>query len=273
MRFILCLILLFLMACQSDKFQLSFGTVLDHQNYVLEASLDAWALGGEKDSLSKERMHTDLWVASTLTQLEVYDNDGSAKYELRLDSVDYSSDKRSVEELSYMEKYLKTQTFQYKIKSNGVMDSIYPMENYMAVKGVNDLEIPRLFVKLQPVLPDKEVAIGESWERHDSFYNKDVLTTVYKSFRLEDVFFHNGLRLAKLNMGVRYRQHEEDESIKLESKDFLVGKGTVLFDMIKGQVYSVSIEFTGDLVVADKLNKTDVPDLKIRQVLKMERQE
>lgn len=271
MRFLYIALMFFLVACQSDKVQLAFGTVLDSQNYILQTSLDVWAISPEGDS-SSEHMRTDLKVASTLTQLIVYD-DGSAKYELHLDSVEYSSDKRSVEEVAYMEKYLRTQTFRYKIRSNGIMDTIFPMEEYLAIKGVNDLQLPRLFVKLQPVLPEKNVSIGESWDGAFSDSSSGEYTTVYKTFRLEDVFYRGGLQLAKLSMGVRYRKNEEDESVKLESKDYLVGKGMLLFDMTKGQVFSVDLELTGDLIVDDKLNQTKVPNLKVRQVLKMERQE
>lgn len=269
MKFLVCILFLVLTACNSDKVELAFGTVLNNQEYVLEANLDVLALAGE-DSLEPESMQTKLKVFSTLTQLEVYD-DGSARYEMQVDSVDYSSNKRSVEELAYMEKYLQTQNFQYKIASNGTMDTIFPMENFVAVDGINELEIPRLFAKIQPVLPDHKVGVGDSWERHHSFNNKGSLTTVYKTFRIEDIFYHDGLKLAKLNLGVRYKQLEEDASIKLESTDFLVGKGTMLFDLVNGQVYSIHLEFTGNLNVADKLNNAQVPELKMHQVLKLER--
>ena len=102
MKFLVCILFLVLTACNSDKVELAFGTVLNNQEYVLEANLDVLALAGE-DSLEPESMQTKLKVFSTLTQLEVYD-DGSARYEMQVDSVDYSSNKRSVEELAYMEK-------------------------------------------------------------------------------------------------------------------------------------------------------------------------
>lgn len=269
MRFFVCIFVLFLVACNSDKVLLSFGTVLDKQNYVLEADLDVLALSKDSSNNS-ENMRTKLRVESSLMQLEVYD-DGAARYEMLVDSVDYSSNKRSVEELAYVEKYLKTQTFQYKIAANGSMDSIYPMEDFLAVEGVNELELPRLFAKIQPVLPSHKVSVGDSWERHHSFKNKDTWTVVYKTFRLEDIFYLDGLQLAKLSMGVRYKQQEEDAMIKIESSDFLVGEGTVLFDISNGQIFSVKLEFSGTLNVADKLNNAKIPELKMRQVLKLER--
>ena len=64
MKFLVCILFLVLTACNSDKVELAFGTVLNNQEYVLEANLDVLALAGE-DSLEPESMQTKLKVFST----------------------------------------------------------------------------------------------------------------------------------------------------------------------------------------------------------------
>lgn len=268
MRFLLVFALLFLVACNSEEFTLAFGTPQDGIVYETSAILSVAAQAS--DTSKPETMRTELYLRSNYALITAYD-DGSARYEVRIDSVSYSSDKRSVEELNYMERYIKTQGFQYKIAADGEILAFPSMEDFIPVAGMQDLNVAKLFVKLQPVLPGKPVAVGESWERQHAITEGNAQTVVYKNFELSDVFYRDGARIAAIKMHVRYRQNDEDASYKMESDDFLVGDGLLEFNIAEGAVENVSIEVTGKLKVSDKSSDVKIPDLNVRQQLKMHR--
>lgn len=268
MRFLLAFALLFLVACNSEEFTLSFGTSQEELSYETSAILSVAAQAS--DTSKPETMRTELYLHSNYVLMSAFD-DGSARYEVRIDSVNYSSDKRSVEELSYMERYIKTQGFQYKIAADGEILAFPSMDDFIPVAGMQDLNVAKLFVKLQPVLPGKPVAVGESWERQHAIMEGNAQTVVYKNFELADVFYRDGVRIAVIKMHIRYRQNDEDVAYKMESYDFLVGDGLLEFNIAEGVVENVSIEVSGKLKVSDKTSATTIPDLNVRQLLKMHR--
>ena len=110
--------LLLLCSCNGNDISLAFNTQnAPVQKLSLESSLNVFA---PQDSMSvtPESMETHLKARSTLTQTVAFDN-GSARFEMKIDTVDYKSDKRSVEDFRYIEKYLSTQHFQFKMASDG----------------------------------------------------------------------------------------------------------------------------------------------------------
>ena len=105
-------ILLFLCSCDSNSVSLAFNTQnAPVQKLTLEASLNVFA-PGDSTHEAPESMETHLNAQSTLTQTVAFDN-GSARFEMKIDTVDYKSDKRTVEEFRYIEKYLASQHFQF----------------------------------------------------------------------------------------------------------------------------------------------------------------
>ena len=87
-----------------------------------------------------------------------------------------------------MEKYLQTQNFQYKIASNGTMDTIFPMENFVAVDGINELEIPILGICLGHQL------IGKA-------FGGEVADLIYlpeRAFNKEEFFYNYFINLILL---------------------------------------------------------------------------
>lgn len=268
MKFILACLLLFLVACESEDVTLAFSTSQEDLTYETTATLNAVSLAS--DSTKPDNMRTELYLRSKYALISAFD-DGSARYEVRLDSVSYSSDKRSVEELGYMERYIRTQSFQYKIAADGEILAFPSMDDFIPVRGLQDLNIAKLFIKLQPVLPSKPVSVGESWERQHAITEGNTQTVVYKNFELSDVFYRDGDRIAAIKMRLRYKQNEEDAAFKMESDDFLVGDGTIEFNITDGAVENVSLEVSGKLKVSDKSEAVKLPDLNVRQTLKMHR--
>ncbi len=268
MRFLLIFALFFLVACNSEEFTLAFGTSEEHLSYEMKATLSAAT--SNSDSASRERMRTDLYIRSSYSIINAYD-DGSARYEVRIDSASYASDKRSIEELNYMERYIKTQGFQYKIAADGEILAFPSMDNFAPVAGLQDLNVAKLFIKLQPVLPGKPVSVGESWERQHAITDGNEQTVVYKNFELADVFFRDGVHIAAIKMVVRYRQNDDDMAFKMESDDFLIGEGMLEFNIAEGVVENVSLEVSGKLKISDKTSGAKIPDLTVRQQLKMHR--
>ena len=48
-------------------------------------------------------------------------DDGSGRFEMKIDSVNYNSDKRSVDEFRNIEKYLSIRNFQFKLNHDGII--------------------------------------------------------------------------------------------------------------------------------------------------------
>ena len=110
--------LLFLCSCDSNDVSLAFNTEnAPVQKYFMESSLDAM-LPSDSGVTVPEAMETHLKVQATLSELVAYDN-GSGRFEMKIDSVEYKSDKRTVEDYLYIQKYLLTQHFQYKMAPDG----------------------------------------------------------------------------------------------------------------------------------------------------------
>lgn len=260
--------LIFLCSCDSNDVSLAFNTQnAPPQKYFLESSLDAM-LPSDSGVTVPEAMETHLKVQATLSELVSYDN-GSGRFEMKIDSVDYKSDKRTVEDYLYIEKYLLTQHFQYKMAPDGSV-SEPAVEDVALQPGSEELNLLKLFMKVQPILPGNAVKVGETWERPVEIPENGKTTTVYKSFTLDEVFVHDGVQMAKISMNVRYKEVvDSTANVQMESKDFIVGTGTVLFDITHGVVSSVNLELTGHVDVNDKVAGYVIPNMHILQKIKL----
>jgi len=213
-------------------------------------------------------MQSHIKVRSTLGMLVPYD-DGSARFEMKVDSVEYTSDKRSVEEFRNIEKLVSVQHFQFKLASDGTISD--PVVEDAEVKlGEDDIDLMKIFLKIQPVLPAKPVAIGESWERMVTIPGANSTTTIYKSFTLEDVMLHDGTQIAKIGMNLKYKEESDSTSdLHMESQGFIVGSGSILFDVSHGAVASANLEINGDLNVKDLVAQDSIPNMHVIQKIKM----
>ena len=202
------------------------------------------------------RVHSEL--------LSAYD-DGTGRFLLRVDSASYSSDNRSVEEADHIQRYLQTQAVQYKMGGDGEMSSVR-LDEMVALPDVGDVDIRRVFLKVQPVLPAGKIAVGDSWERQQVIADENgKQSVVYKWFKLEEVFERSGVKLAKLKMNVRYKQNSEDDAQIMESPDFILGSGTILFDIDAGKVVEGELLIEGKVRIIEKKLGDTIPDLRVRQ--------
>ncbi len=259
--------LLLLCACEGNDFVLAFNTQnVPAQTYYLESSLSA-ILPVDSVSGTPEAMNTHLSVRSTNSLLTAYDN-GTAKFEMKIDSVDYKSDKRTVEEFRNMERYMSTEHFQFKMAKDGVVSD--PVIEDSVMLGTEALDLIRLFLKVQPLLPGKAVSVGETWDRSVEIPGNGGNTVVYKSFTLQDQYVHDGAQMAKIGMNLKYKESGDTTSdLRMESKGFIVGSGTILFDMTHGVISSVTMELSGDLSVNDIIAETVIPDMHVIQKIKL----
>ena len=260
--------LAFLCSCDGNDVSLSFNTQNPPvQKYFLESSLDA-LLPADSANPNPEAMQTRLNVQATLSELVAYDN-GSGRFEMKIDSVQYKSDKRMVEDYLYIEKYLLTQHFQYKMASDGAV-SEPAVEDVALQPGTEELNLLKLFMKVQPILPGNPVKVGETWERPVEIPENGKTTTVYKSFTLQEVYMHDGAQMAKIGMNVKYKEVvDSTANVQMESKGFIVGEGSILFDMTHGVISSVSLDLTGHVNVNDLVAGSVIPDMHILQKIKL----
>ena len=260
--------LIFLCSCDSNDVSLAFNTQnAPVQKYFLESSIDAM-LPSDSGVTVPEAMETHLKVQATLSELVSYDN-GSGRFEMKIDSVEYKSDKRTVEDYLYIQKYLLTQHFQYKMAPDGSV-SEPAVEDVALQPGTEELNLLKLFMKVQPILPGNPVKVGETWERPVEIPESNKTTTVYKSFTLEEVYLHDGAQMAKINMTVKYKEQvDSTANVQMESKNFIVGEGTLLFDNTHGVVSSVNLRFTGHVNVTDLAAGSVIPDMHVLQNIKL----
>lgn len=255
-----------LTACNEKTVTLGFNTQNPMpEDYKLTSSLQFLMESPDSGkAASPQSMNANIHVVVHSELLSAYD-DGTGRFLLRVDSASYSSDNRSVEETDHIERYLKTQAVQYKMGGDGEMQSVR-FDDMVALPDIGDVDIRKIFLKVQPVLPSSPFAVGDSWERQqalaDEGYGQSV---VYKWFKLVDVFEKNGVELAKLEMNVRYRQHSEDELQITESPDFVLGTGTILFDVHAGKVVEGDLQIEGRVRVIEKKISDTIPDLRVRQ--------
>ena len=260
----LSIALLTLCSCERNEIHLAFNTqTVGPQSFVLESTLNASLPG---DSLNvPESMRTHVSVRSTMNLLMSYD-DGSGRFEMKIDSVDYNSDKRSVDEFRNIEKYLSIQNFQFKMDQDGIV-SDPTIENALDMPSEDELNLIPLFLKAQPLLPEKPVKLGESWERQMPIHGKgNSTTTVYKTFTLQDVYLKDGVRMAKIHMGMKYLELPDTTSnFQLKSKDYVVGDGTVLFDVTHGMLSSAEMTLIAQLDVCDLVAGDTIPSMNVNQ--------
>ena len=256
-----------LCACDGNEYVLAFNTQnVKPQTYYLESSLNS-ILPMDTAAGSPEAMNTHLFVRSTNSLMTSYD-DGTAKFQIKVDSVDYKSDKRSVEEFRSMERYMSTEHFQFKMGKDGFVSD--PVIEDSVMLGTEALDLIRLFLKVQPLLPGKAVHLGETWERPVEIPGNSGKTVVYKAFTLQDQYIHDGLQMAKIGMNLKYKEVPDSTSdLRMESKGFIVGTGTILFDMTNGVISSVKLELTGDLSVNDIVADNVIPDMHVIQKIKL----
>ncbi len=260
----LSIALLTLCSCERNDFHLVFNTqTVSPQSFILESTLNASVPG---DSVTMpESMRTHVSVRSTMNLLMSYD-DGSGRFEMKIDSVDYNSDKRSVDEFRNIQKYLSIQNFQFKMDQDGVV-SDPTIENALDMPSEDELNLIPLFLKAQPLLPEKPVQLGESWERQIPIHGKgNSTTTVYKTFTLQDVYLKDGVRMAKIHMGMKYLElPDTTANFQLKSKDYVVGDGMVLFDVTHGMLTSAEMTIIAQLDVCDLIAGDTIPSMNVNQ--------
>jgi len=253
-----------LCSCERNEVHLAFNTqTVTPQSYTLESTLNV-SLPGDSTTVP-ESMRTHVSVRSTMSLLMPYD-DGSGRFEMKIDSVSYNSDKRSVDEFRNIEKYLSIQNFQFKLDRDGVITNP-TIENAMDVLSEDELNLIPLFLKAQPILPEKPVKLGESWERQMPIHGKgSSSTTVYKTFTLQDVYLQDGVRMAKIHMGMKYLELPDTTSnLQLKSSDYVIGDGVLLFDVTHGTISSAEMDILAKIDVFDLVAGDTLPSMNVNQ--------
>lgn len=233
---------------ESREYSLVFDTrSQDTVEYHLEMSVRA--VLPQTDTV--DALHSSFQTSLIRTPLNRYD-DSSTRYLMASQNLRYSSEQRSVEECRHIERYLSGQTMQYKMNAQGEildMDSLPQLPELQSV-GVN---LRRIFLKIQPVLPGFAVNVGSRWERqHQLPAENGTSTYIYKSFEVVNIFRRNEQNMAMVRMNIKYRLTEEDNDstdnrIRLESDEFILGTGQLVFNLDKGDLEQGEFEINGTL--------------------------
>lgn len=258
----------FLCSCDSGDISLAFNTQnAPVQRFTLEAVLNVFA---PQDSMTvtPESMEARVTAHSTLSQTVAFDN-GTARFEMKIDTVVYKSDKRSVEDFRYIENYLSTQHFQFKMAGDGSITDP-SVEDVALQPGSDELNLMKIFMKIQPVLPGTPVKKGDVWERPVEIPSNGGMMTVYKSFKLDDVFVHDGMQMAKIGMNIKYKEIPDTTSnVRMESDDFVVGSGYIMFNITQGVITTAALDLSGHLNINDVVVGQVIPNMHVMQKIKL----
>ena len=81
---------------------------------------------------------------------------------------------------------------------------------------------------------------------------------------------HDGAQMAKIGMNVKYREvADSSANVQMESKGFIVGTGSILFDMTHGVISTVNLDLQGHVNVTDLVAGSVIPDMHILQKIKL----
>lgn len=267
-RFSILAAALLLCSCDRDEVFLAFNTQnVASQKFVLEASLNA-LLPSDSANPNPESMRSQIFVKTTSNLLMPYD-DGTGRFEMIVDSVNYKSDKRSVDEFRNIEKYLSTQNFQFKLASDGSLSDPV-IKDAHNLPSIDDLNLIPLFLKVQPSFPGSAVQLGDSWNRQIMIRDKGRETAVYKYYTLQDLFIRDGVRFAKIAVNLKYKEIPDSTSkVLIQSSDFVVGSGSILFDVTHGLLSSADFEINGDLDIRDLIANDSIPNMHVIQSISL----
>jgi hypothetical protein len=62
---------------------------------------------------------------------------------------------------------------------------------------------------------------------------------------------------------------DSTSDLRMESNGFIVGTGSILFDVTHGAISTVRMELTGDLSVNDIVANSVIPDMHVIQKIKL----
>lgn len=242
------LVLLMLLGCNERKLELVFNTQnSDAQQMVLRSQMKVIT---SEDSAQPSALNSRLEARVRSKLLLAYD-DGSARFQIVPDSVSYTSDQKSVEECNHIERYLLQQDFQFKMNPAGEMKDIR-LEDFAPELEHTDIDLRRLLVKIQPVLPAAPVYVGYTWERQHYFAEDDKKSFIYKWFEVNDIYERNQQTLVRLRMNVKYQVDDlGDGTTRLSSDDFILGSGEILFNATQGVVEKGTLDVSGIVKVND----------------------
>lgn len=201
-------------------------------------------------------------------------DDGSARYKLQVDSLNYHSEQRTVEECRHIERYMADQFLEFKMNERGEINDFTAPAKLPELENAG-LDLRRLIMKLQPVLPAFEIHEGSTWEKEHALPGKMNADGsegkpgfVYKWFRVQKIYEKDGKRYAEVLMNLKYRlQNEAGEEPAVQTSDFILGSGSVVFDILEGDLHQVNLEINGKVNVIS--SNDSLPPIQMRQTLRM----
>ena len=236
---------LWISSCESDKVVLQFN--------AKNPSPEAYRLNSQanwlfvSDSLAPQSVGTQL-QANVYSTRSISYSDSSERLQFVSDSVHYSSDQFSKAECKLIAGSLQAQNFQFKLSKNGALQAFHTPASSRNL-GQPVMDMSRMLVRLQPVLPSNPVSLGDTWESQLAYGDEAGQSgLVYKWFQVEDLFIRAGKTMAKLRMNIKYHLDAETAAhYQVGSEPFILGTGSVVFNVTDGQIEDEAMEISGAL--------------------------
>jgi hypothetical protein len=252
--------------CQdSQKYALRFKNMAAGPvSFVLNGSLQA--ISGA-DSMPSA-IDVQYVMHFSRVPVRTYD-DGSIRFSMNADSVEYQSKQRSVEECRHIEKYLANQQVQIKMNEFGEVDDVQGVQDMPELQEVG-LDMGRLLLKLQPALPGFDISVGSTWEKEHALPSPSGAPAfVYKWFRVNRVFQKNGMAHAEILVNIKYRiEGKEQQEPSIQSDQFILGSGSLVWNIVQGDIVQAALEIQGAVHILG----ADISEpVQVRQVLNLRR--
>jgi hypothetical protein len=254
--------LILLASCSSRKVHLRF---VFEKNQVLHY---AFALSSEAevtDSLKTGHYSSSANLLLSQQINQVYEN-GDTRCIISVDSVGFQTDYLSEPEVNNIVELLKRTALALKISPYGDFLEMEGEEDLPQVE-MEGMNLSRLLLKIQPVLPHSGIAIGSVWEREQQFPVRNSLNsgTLYlrKNFQLLELKNYKGRLCARISFkivaNIGMKESEKSFQASAPKGQSWVGKGNgiLYFDMQKNCFLEGSAEMTTQMetTVLDPLTK------------------
>ena len=266
-KYTLLILLVFFFSCEEKKLNLAFNIHnMSDQEYVLRSQMKVIT---SEDSTQPSVLNSLLKARVKSSLVMAYD-DGSGRYQILPDSIYYTSDEISVDECYLIESYLLQQEFQFKMNTAGEMHDVSLTEMVPDLEHT-DIDLRRLLLKIQPVLPAAPVYMGYTWERQHYFTEDEKKSFIYKWFEINDVYDRNQQKFVRIRMNVKYKVDElSEKQIKLTSDDFILGSGEILFNATAGVIVKANLDVSGVIQINSMPQTSNLGPMRVLQSISME---
>lgn len=260
-KYLFCFSLLLLVGCSSRQVHLRF---VFQKNEVLRYAFNMSMDANVSDSSLTQYYSSSAFILVSQRFNEVYEN-GDGRSTVTVDSIRLKTDYLSEPETNNILELLKRSPITLKLSPYGDFLEMEGEEDLPQVE-IEGMNLSRLLLKIQPILPHSGIAIGSEWEREQQIPVRNSLNsgTLYlkKHFQLLGLEDYKGHLCAKISFvvlaNIGLKESEKSFQISTSKGQAWIGKGKGLlyFDMQKNRFFEGTADLTTQMETTIRDPKT-----------------